>query len=132
MSLQSYVSNTVHGVVGRVRRDAIAYGICAVCAIAILILATWAAVLALIPPVGSVYAPLIVAGGYLLIILITMLWLQIANGRKSQPASTASATPFNVSANAEAAQRQVQFAQVAMIIEALMLGFSLSRRFDRR
>ena len=88
--------------------------------------------LALIPPVGSVYAPLIVAGGYLLIILVTMLWLQIANGRKSQPATMAGATPFNVSSNAEAAQRQAQFAQVAMIIEALMLGFSLSRRFDRR
>jgi len=131
MSLQSYVSNTVHGVVGRVRRDVIGYGICTVCAVAILILATWAAVLALIPPVGAVYAPLIVAGGYLLIILITILWLQIANGRKPQPAATATAPPFTVSSNADTVQRQAQFAQVAMIIEALMLGFSLSRRFDR-
>jgi len=127
MSLQSYVRNTVHGVVGRVRRDVIGYGICAVCAIAIVILATWAAVLALIPPVGPVYAPLIVAGGYLLIILITMLWLHLANGRKAQAAS-----PLHAGSNAETAQRQGQFAQVAMIIEALMLGFSMSRRFDRR
>jgi hypothetical protein len=129
MSLQSYVSNTVHGVVGRVRRDAIGYGICALCAIAIVILATWAAVLALIPVVGVVYAPLIVAGGYLLIIVCTMLWLQSANGRKPE---SAAAAPLHASANADTTQRQAQFAQVAMIIEALMLGFSMSRRFDRR
>jgi len=129
MSLQSYVSNTVHGVVGRVRRDAIGYGICAVCAIAVVILATWAAVLALVPVVGVVYAPLIVAGGYVLIILVTMLWLQMANGRKPEPAATA---PLHASANPDTTQRQAQFAQVAMIIEALMLGFSMSRRFDRR
>jgi hypothetical protein len=128
MSLQSYVSDTVHGVVGRVRRDAIGYGICAVCAIAIAILATWAAVLSLIPPVGPIYAPLIVASGYLLIIVVTMLWLQMANSQKRQ----AAATPLHVASGAEAARRQAQFAQVAMIIEALMLGFSLSRRFDRR
>jgi hypothetical protein len=128
MSLQSYVQHTVHGVVDRIRRDAIAYGICAVSAVAIIILATWAAVLSLIQVVGPIYAPLIVAGGYLLIIVLTMLWLQLAKGRKPQPA----VAPLNVSSNAETAQRQAQFAQVAMIVEALMLGFSLSRRFDRR
>ena len=128
MSLQSYVQHTVSGVVDRIRRNAIAYGICAISAVAILILATWAAVLSLIPVVGPVYAPLIVAGGYIVIILITMLWLQLANGRKPQP----TATPLNVSSNTETVQRQAQFAQVAMIVEALMLGFSLSRRFDRR
>src|SRR3954453_19027481 len=63
MSLQATFTHAIQGVVGRVVRDAIAYGICAVCAIAIVILATWAAVLALIPLVGVVYAPLIVAGG---------------------------------------------------------------------
>lgn len=133
MSLQSYVSHAVHGAVDRVRRDVIAYAICALCAIAILILGTWAAVLALTPPVGPVYAPLIVAGCYLLVIVVTMIWLQLANGRKPRPAAAAATgTPFNVSSNADTAQKQAQFAQVAMIIEALMLGFSLSRRFDRR
>lgn len=130
MSLQATVTRAIQGVVGRVVRDAIGYGICAVCAIAIVILATWAAVLSLIPLVGAVYAPLIVAGGYLLIIIVTMVWLQLANGRKPQVQSAA--TPLHVSANPETAQRQAQFAQVAMIIEALMLGFSMSRRFNRR
>jgi hypothetical protein len=64
----------------------------------------------------------------LLIILVTMLWRQFADGRKAQPI----VPPLNVSSNAETVQRQAQFAQVAMIVEALMLGFSLSRRFDRR
>jgi hypothetical protein len=31
-------------------------------------------------------------------------------------------------AGAEATQRQAQFAQLAMIIEAVMLGYSMSRR----
>lgn len=128
MSLQSYVSHAVHGAVDRVRRDVIAYSIAAVCGVAVVILATWSAVLSLIPVVGTVYAPLVVAGGFLLIILITMLWLQLANDRRSQ----AGAGPLHVSSNSETAQRQAQFAQVAMIIEALMLGFSLSRHFDRR
>jgi chromate transport protein ChrA len=128
MSLQSYVQHTVHGVVDRIRRDVIAYGICAVSAVAIIVLATWAAVLSLIRVVGPIYAPLIVAGGYLLIILVTMLWRQFADGRKAQPI----VPPLNVSSNAETVQRQAQFVQVAMIVEALMLGFSLSRRFDRR
>jgi hypothetical protein len=33
-----------------------------------------------------------------------------------------------VTADATATQRQMQFAQLAMIIEAVMLGYSLSRK----
>jgi chromate transport protein ChrA len=126
MSLQASVTRTLRGVADRVRRDAIAYAICAVCAVAVLILITWAAVLSLVPVVGPVYAPLIVAGAFVVAIAVTMVWLQFANGRRRQPA-----IPLHVSANADTAQRQAQFAQIAMIVEALMLGFSLSRRFDR-
>jgi hypothetical protein len=58
------------------------------------------------------------------------VWLQLRNGRK--PQAQAAASPLHVSSNPETAQRQAQFAQVAMIVEALMLGFSMSRRFNRR
>ncbi len=61
MRLQD-ITLAFQGIGARLRRDAIGYGICAICAIAALILATWASVLALLPVVGAVYAQLIVAG----------------------------------------------------------------------
>jgi threonine/homoserine/homoserine lactone efflux protein len=127
MSLQAAVSHAISGVVDRVRRDAIAYAIVAVCGIVVLILATWAAVLSLIPLVGAVYAPLIVAGIFVLVIVATMIWLQMANAPR-QPRAQPAASPLHVSADPMQAQRQAQFAQIAMIIEAVMLGYSMSRK----
>jgi hypothetical protein len=122
MSIQATVMQTVRGYVDSAKRSAIAYGICALCGLAVLILATGAGVMALIPIVGSVYPPLIVAGVFVAVIVITLLWLQ----HPVRVAKPAQAVP--VGATAEAAQRQAQFAQVAMIIEAAMLGYSMSRR----
>ena len=120
-SVTQAVSHAVRGFVRKAQRSAIAYSVCAVCGLAVLILATSAAVMALIPVVGAVYAQLIVAGVFLLVIVITMFWLQ-------RPArEPVRAVP--VGATAEAATRgQAQFAQIAMIIEAVMLGYSMSRR----
>ena len=76
---------------------------------------------ALIPLVGAVYAQLIVAGVFVLVIVATMIWLQRSTREpvRSVP----------VGAAAEAASRgQAQFAQIAMIIEAVMLGYSMSKR----
>ena len=121
MSIQDSVTQAVRGFVRKAQRSAIAYAVCAVCGLAVLILATGAAVMALIPVVGAVYAQLIVAGIFLLVIVITMFWLQ----RPSR--EPVRAVP--VGATAEAAARgQAQFAQIAMIIEAVMLGYSMSRR----
>ena len=121
MSIQDSVTQAVRGVVRRAQRSAIAYAVCAVCGLAVLILATGAAVMALIPVVGAVYAQLIVAGVFLVVIVITMLWLQ-------RPAREPVRT-VPVGATAEAATRsQAQFAQIAMIIEAVMLGYSMSRK----
>ena len=120
MSIQDSVTQAVRGFVWKAQRSAIAYSICALCGLAVLILATGAAVMALIPVVGAVYAQLIVAGVFLLVIVITMLWLQ-------RPArEPVRAVPVG---STEAATRsQAQFAQIAMIIEAVMLGYSMSRR----
>ena len=121
MGLQDTVSGAVRGVLNKVRRDAIAYSICAISGLAVLILATGAAVMALIPVVGAVYAQLIVAGVFLLVILVTMFRLQ-------RPApEPARAVPVGAAAD-PAPQRSAQFAQIAMIIEAVMLGYSMSRR----
>jgi hypothetical protein len=125
MSLQDMVSHAVRGFVQKAQRSAIAYSICALCGVAVLILATGAAVMALIPVVGAVYAQLIVAGVFLLVIVITMLWLQRPAGAAREPAGKR----VPVGAAAEAATRsQAQFAQIAMIIEAVMLGYSMSRK----
>jgi hypothetical protein len=121
MGLQDTVSGAVRGIVNKIRRDAIAYSICAISGLAVLILATGAAVMALIPVVGAVYAQLIVAGVFLLVILVTMYRLQ-------RPApEPARAVPVGAAAD-PAPQRSAQFAQIAMIIEAVMLGYSMSRR----
>jgi hypothetical protein len=120
-SVTQAVSHAVRGFVRKAQRSAIAYSVCAVCGLAVLVLATSAAVMALIPVVGAVYAQLIVASVFLLVIAITMIWLQ-------RPAlEPVRAVP--VGATAEAATRsQAQFAQIAMIIEAVMLGYSMSRK----
>jgi hypothetical protein len=120
MALQDTVAHAVRGFADRLRRDAIAYAVCAICALAALILATCAAVTALIPAVGVIYAQLIVAGAFLVITVGVVLWMQRSGRRPAQPLA--------LGATADATQRQAQFAQIAMIIEAVMLGYSLSRR----
>jgi hypothetical protein len=126
MGLRETVATAAHGVVARLRRNAITVAICALCAVAAFMLATWASVLALIPLVGEVYAPLTVAGVFVLVILATLLWLQIARSRQQ------AATPTLLGIKAGGSQRQAQFAQIAMIVEAVLLGYSLSRRSNRR
>jgi len=95
MGIQDTVALYVRGIGTRVRRDAIAYAICAVCAVAVLILATWASVVALLPAVDAVYAPLVVAGAYVLIAALTIVWLQRAKSR-----SAAAAIPLASGINA--------------------------------
>jgi hypothetical protein len=122
MSIQASVMHTVRGYVDSAKRHAIGYAVCALCALGVLILATSAGVMALIPVVGAVYAQLIVAAVFLAVIVITLLWLQYPV-RTTEPIH---AVPVNTTA--EAAQREAHFAQIAMIIEAVMLGYSMSRR----
>ena len=121
MGLQDTVKHALRGFVQRLERSAIAYAICALCGLAVLILATGAGVMALIPLVGAVYAQLIVAGVFVVIIAATIIWLQRS---AREPARS-----VPVGAAAEAASRsQAQFAQIAMIVEAVLLGYSMSRR----
>jgi hypothetical protein len=123
MGLQDMVSHAVRGFLQKAQRSAIAYAICAVCGLAVLILATGAAVMALIPVVGAVYAQLIVAGVFLLVIVVTMFWLQRPAREPAQRVPAAAAATADATSH-----RHAQFAQIAMIIEAVMLGYSMSRR----
>ncbi len=124
MSLSGLMSAATAGVsdaVARVKRDAIAYAICGVCAIVAVAMAIWASILALEPEVGAVGARLIVAGAFLIVALAAVLIVR-RPVRRAPPAS--SAAPLGLNAGVS----RTQFAQIAMIVEAVMLGYSLSKR----
>jgi hypothetical protein len=125
MRLTDIVGSAFNGVIARIRRDAIAYGLCAVCALGAIVMAVQASLLALEPLVGVVYARLILAGVFVLIALIAVLWSRMTGPR--QPAMA----PAALGVAAEPTARSTQFAQIAMIVEAVMLGYSLSRRSKR-
>lgn len=124
MRLNDVVGMMFNGAAAKLRRDALMYGTCAVCGVTALILACSASLLALEPIVGAVYARLIVGGVFVLIALVVVLSVRLSQPGQRQP--VAAAQP-------QAAPRgNQQFAQIAMIVEAVMLGYSLSRKSDRR
>ena len=127
MRLTDIGSMAMNGIATRLRRDAIAYSACAVCALGAIALAVSAGILALEPQVGMVYARLIVGGVLAAIAISIVLGLRHAQ-QPRRPAAAANLQP-----DAAAAPRNnAQFAQIAMLVEAVMLGYTLSRRSDRR
>jgi hypothetical protein len=123
MRLNDVVGMMFNGAAAKLRRDALVYGTCVVCGAAALILASSASLIALEPIVGAVYARLIVGGVFVLIALVVVISVRLSQPGQRHP--VAAAQP-------QAAPRNPQFAQVAMIVEAVMLGYSLSRKSDRR
>jgi hypothetical protein len=92
--------------------------------VAAIVFATSASVLALEPLVGVVYARLIPAGVFALVVvgIVLTLWF---SGRPA-PVPVAQQMPLNP--DAQTAHRSTQFAQLAMIVEAVLLGYSMARR----
>jgi hypothetical protein len=128
MRLPEIVWTTLSGVTARLRRDAIAYGVCALCAVVAVVLAISASVLALEPLVGMVYARLIVAAAFVLIAVGAIVWLKFAN---TQPAPRAAVRTRPVRTRTETAEMNTPPQdKLAMIVEAVMLGYSMSRRPD--
>ena len=109
----------------KLRRSAILYSLCAFCGVAAVIFASSASILALEPHVGDVYARLILAGFFALVVIAILLGLWLAAKPK---APAAAQMPLHAQAQAGATQRPVQFAQLAMIVEAVLLGYSMARR----
>jgi len=129
MTINDFVAAAFHGasaklnsLTARLRRNAILYALAALCAVAAIVLAVAASVLALEPHVGPIYALLIPAGVFAAIVgaIVLTIWL---SGR---PARTIAAQA--VPLHAQSAQRSAQFAQLAMIVEAVLLGYSMARR----
>jgi hypothetical protein len=128
MNLSDLVTRAANGAAAKIRRQTVLYGLCALFAVAAMVLATMAAVLALEPHVGFVYARLIVAGAYAVAALIVVLMIRHARTRH-QPVMKFEA---EARASVEPPQPAAHFSQIAMIVEAVMLGYALSRRSDRR
>ncbi len=119
------ITTALNGAGVKAKREAILWGACAFCGVAAVVISTSASIMALEPHVGTVYARLIVAGVFVAIALVIVI-----SSKLSRPAQPARAT-IALDARVEAPPRKAQFAQIAMIIEAVMLGYSMSRR-DRR
>lgn len=121
MRLSDVIAQAVNPVFARVRRDAIAYALCAICGVAAIVFAASATVLALEPHVGVVYARLILAGVFALVLIATIITLRVSRPR-TKPVALSAAAPQ------AQAQRSAQFTQLAMIVEAMLLGYTMSRR----
>jgi hypothetical protein len=110
------------GATAKLKRNAILCALCAVWAVAMLVLAVSAS-LALEPYVGVVYARLILAGAFAVVLMAIVLAIWLTG----QPAAVTPAAQMNLHGQTQA-QCSAQFAQLAMIVEAVMLGYSLARR----
>lgn len=115
------------GVAARMRRNAILYAICGFCATAAIIFAVWASLIALEAAVGSVYARLILAGVFAFIAAVIVVTAWILNG-PAVAAPERAPVHAQLNAQAQAARSSAQFAQLAMIVEAVMLGYSMARK----
>lgn len=122
MQLNDIVALAFNRFGGNLRRDAILYLAAAFCAATAIVFMASATVLALEPYVGMVYARLILAGVFALALggIVLATWLA------RRP--TTAGTPLNLHGQAQTAQRSAQFAQLAMIVEAVLLGYSMARR----
>jgi hypothetical protein len=114
----------INATTARLRRNAILYFVGAFCAVAAIVLAVSASLLALEPRVGEVYARLILAGMFTFVVVAVVFALWLASRRHATVATQG--VPLH--AQAQTAQRSAQFAQLAMIVEAVLLGYSMARR----
>jgi|SRR5581483_11575157 len=116
MALTDVAGNAVQRFVGRLARHAAGWLFVAIFALVAIYQGTTAVSLALEFEVGSVRAHLIIAGFFAVaaLVVMTILW---ATSHRRDPAF----------AQAEAARTHTEI-QIASIVEALLLGYSLSRR----
>ena len=127
MRLNEIVSTVLGGTAAKLWRELLIYAICAVCALAALIMSASAALIALDPYVGLVGSRLIIAGVFAAALIAIIVTLRLA-----RPARGGTADPSAVNLHARIdAPRGLPLAQLAMIVEAVMLGYSLSRRNNR-
>lgn len=117
MQLNHIAAMTFNHVMGRLARRAVLAAVMVAFAIVALYQITVAGILALEPHFASMQAHLIVAAVYgaLALVCLTVLW-----ATRSKPAAIGTPPP--------AKSRDMQ---IAMLIEAVMLGYTLARKSNR-
>jgi hypothetical protein len=116
MALPEYIGASLDGPISAVRRQTIAIIIAVASAVGAIFYTLSAAALALEPQFGTVYARLIIAGAFVVLGIIALLVPRLF--RRQGIAERAKAE----------ANSMTREQKVAMIIEALLLGFSVSSR----
>lgn len=116
MSLPDYIGSSLDGPISAVRRQVIAIAVAAASAIGAVFYLLSAILLALEPLVGVIYARLVIA----------VVFLLIAGGAFLLPRLFH--TPSVVERARTEADSLTRDQKIAMIIEAVMMGFSLSSR----
>jgi hypothetical protein len=116
MSLSDYIGSSLDGPISAVRRQTIAIAVAAASAIGAVFFGLSAALLALEPLVGAVYARLLIAA----------LFVAIGVGALFLPRLFH--TPSVVERARADADSLTRDQKIAMVIEAVMMGFALSSR----
>jgi hypothetical protein len=116
MALPEHIGASFDGPISTLRRQTIAIVIAIASAIGAIFYGLSATALALEPQVGTIYARLIIAGAFVVLGAVAVLIPRLFRRRGIAERAKAEA----------AAMTREQ--KVAMIIEALLLGFSLSSR----
>jgi hypothetical protein len=116
MSLPDYIGSSLDGPISAVRRQTIAIAVAAASAVGAVFYLLSAALLALEPLVGGVYARLLIAAAFVVITGCAVLLPRLFH------------TPSVVERARVEAGSLTRDQKIAMIIEAVMMGFSLSSR----
>lgn len=119
MSLPDYIGSSLDGPITAVRRMTIAIAVAAASAVGALFYLLSAALLALEPLVGDVYARLLIAAAFIVIACGAVLLPRLFH------------TPSVVERAHAEASALTRDQKIAMIIEAVIMGFSLSSRSKR-
>ena len=119
MRLTDIADQTLHYLFGRLLRRALGVALIAILAVVACYYASGAGTLALAIKFGTLYAYLIMAAIYAVAALIVLTVLWATRAKRSAPlAQNAAGIPL-------ASPRNMQ---IAMLIEAVMLGYSMARK----
>ncbi len=117
MRLTDVAEATLSHLVGRIVRRAIGFAVAGLLAIAMFYYASAAAVIALAIKFGTLYAYLVMAGIYAAATAVVLIVLYATRTKAipvQEQAASALSSPRNM--------------QIAMLVEAVMLGYSLARK----
>lgn len=117
MALSDLVTKTVGRIVGTLVRRVVCWALVALFGLAALYQASVAAVVALEAHFGAVYAHLLIAGVYALLAIGILVFLWVTVRR-----------PFVDQEYRDMLAKLPAEAQVATMVEALLLGYAMSRR----